>query len=300
MVAAQQSFSALIETMRYMKIYVSSYDTWDDVYAAALYYIQDGFYIMSILMVFTALLEMHSFQTARALYQKNASLYRKAWIINFVNHFGLAIPCYAFFQVWSTQELPEDDHRVTKLLRVVWQVMQITSLHSIIFYQVHKTFHEYPQLYRWHKFHHQFNTHVPPVSATAVSPVEYLTAYLSPFMFAVILFPAVSPTAFRLGVVVMGTFNVMMHTPSLEAWYERTIPAWMVHTSDHLEHHKRLNCHYAAPTWDIDYALEHVLPSLAQLWSNNSNGSSKRNISLDPDLDDALPGMRRASTTSVE
>ena len=76
--------------MKYMKIYVSSYDTWDDVNAAAFYYIRDGFYIMSILMVLTILLEMHSFQTARALYQKNASLYRKAWLVNFVNHFGLA------------------------------------------------------------------------------------------------------------------------------------------------------------------------------------------------------------------
>lgn len=291
--------NVLIETLRYMHFHVNSYESWDEINATALYYVQDGIYIMTALMIFTALLELLSFQTARALYQKNAPLYLKAWVFNFVNHFGLAIPLYTFFQVWSTQALPKDDHEVTKLLKVIWQVVQITSLHSVIFYQVHKTFHQHPQLYRWHKFHHQFNTHVPPVSATAVSCVEYIIAYLSPFMSSVVLFPTLSPMAFRVAVLVMGSFNVMMHTPPLEAVFESFVPAWMVHTSDHLEHHKRLNCHYAAPTLDMDYVLENVLPSLALLW--NSSGSSITTKGDDDSDDDTPPRMMRASTaTSAE
>ena len=243
-------------------IQFTHYDSREDLQEALLRNFQEGVWLMSGLMVFTIFLELLSWETARALYRKNPRLYQKAWIWNVVNHFGLAIPPYALLQLWCTQPLPVDDSPLSKLLTVVWQVMQITCLHSILFYQVHKTFHSHPSLYKWHKFHHLFNTHVPPVSATAVSPVEYLVAYLSPFLVSLVVLPSsISPDALWGGVVVLGCFNVMMHAPPLEQYYDPFLPAWMVGTGDHLEHHSRLNCHYAAPTVDVDYLLQQVQSS---------------------------------------
>jgi len=259
--------------MRYLQI--KSYENWQEIQDAVFSYAHEGLRLMTYLVAITILLELLSFRTARALYKKNQTLYMQAWMFNFVNHYVLAIPGYIMLRLWLVQDddkATSEDVVVTttvaataatsiKILQILWQVLRITIVHSLGFYQVHKTFHSHPQLYKYHKFHHSFNTLVPPVSAAAVSPVEYMTAYLFPFLLAVLLFPSIQARAFSVSVLFMGFFNVVMHCPPLEHYYDAFAPDWIVGTGDHLEHHKRLQCHYAAPTLDIDYFVHTVQSS---------------------------------------
>lgn len=260
-------------------IHVTTYESWEEMRSALGRHFHDSFWLFSGLVVLVAVLELLSLDTARALHQKNKQLYIKAWLLNFTNLFLLGMPAHALTNLWLTQDfLPVEDHQhgLTKIVKIGWQVVQITCIHSLVFHQVHKTFHSHPKLYRWHKFHHLFNTHVPPVSASAVSPVEYMCAYLSPFLISIIVVPTIiCPTALTTAVIFIGTANVVMHTPRLEAYYDTIIPAWMVGTGDHLEHHKRLNCHYSAPTLDMDYISEQGQSLMSALWTTTSvNGTA--------------------------
>ena len=112
-----------------------------------------------------------------------------------------------------------------------------------------------PWLYRFHKLHHRFHTNVTPVAANTVSIVEYVVAYMLPFVAAIaILRPDRLAIQVTLGWVSLT--NLLIHTPSLERAAATYLPWWAVGTHDHLEHHKRLTTHYAAPTLSIDRLLE--------------------------------------------
>jgi len=52
--------------------------------------------------------------------------------------------------------------------------------------------------------------------------------------------------------------NLLIHTPWIADLSARLVPWWGVSTADHLEHHKRLTTHYAAPTISIDRLLAAV------------------------------------------
>jgi hypothetical protein len=57
------------------------------------------------------------------------------------------------------------------------------------------------------------------------------------------------------GVGIISFNNLLIHTPSIADLSARLVPWWGVSTADHLEHHKRLTTHYAAPTVSIDRLL---------------------------------------------
>ncbi|CAB9496830.1 expressed unknown protein [Seminavis robusta] len=240
---------------------------WEEVHETACRGFVDGVWLMVYIIIPTLLLEMWSFETAAALYKKNARLYKTAFALNFFNHFGLGAICYAFTITFFAKNVPHpvlastDSTDSTMLLlasyylTIAGQVLTLMIVHSLCFYTVHRIFHTYPKLYKWHKFHHLFNTHVPPITANAVSPVEYLIGYLIPFLISMTLFQHCE-LALWIAIQVVSIFNIAMHTPKLERYYDKILPSWMVGTGDHLEHHKRLNCHYAAPTLDLDYLVE--------------------------------------------
>lgn len=223
-------------------------------YESLLVKCQDGSLLMVYVLLQTFFLELLSLDTSKALYQKNPKLYQNAVVLNFFNHFVVGVPSYAV-GILLTTDIPERDNFFIYSLKLVTQIIGITAIHALCYYQIHKIFHTYPRLYKWHKFHHLFNTHVPPLSANAVSPVEYYLAYICPFLVALIL---LKPCELALwsSILLIGIFNLTMHTPMLEPYFDKVTPQWMAKTANHLEHHKRLNCHYAAPTFDIDYLVE--------------------------------------------
>jgi sterol desaturase/sphingolipid hydroxylase (fatty acid hydroxylase superfamily) len=177
-------------------------------------------------------------------------LYKAAILANLVNHFAFGWTIY----LGAALLFCRDTEEVTSSDRII-SVMTILFVQSIFFYIAHRAFHSNPNWYRHHRFHHRFNTFVVPMAANAVSCIEYIFAYILPFTIAM---PFVRPDtlSLRLSVGLVSVTNLMIHTPKLSALSEKFMPEWLVSTNDHLEHHKKLNCKYAAPTFNIDYLLE--------------------------------------------
>lgn len=127
-------------------------------------------------------------------------------------------------------------------------ILGIVVVEGLLFYLVHKAFHEIPRLYFMHKFHHLFNRVVLPSSANAVSVWEYTFAYMIPIVIGVVLTQADELSTF-LGATIIAVTNLLIHTPQLEEyeWF------WMlVSTRDHLEHHRKLRGNYGAPVFHVD------------------------------------------------
>ena len=62
-----------------------------------------------------------------------------------------------------------------------------------------------------------------------------------------------------IGVGIISINNLLIHTPRLEHLSMSLVPWWAVSTADHLDHHKRLTTHWAAPTISIDKLLACVV-----------------------------------------
>jgi len=127
--------------------------------------------------------------------------------------------------------------------------------HNVIYYFIHREFHENPSWYKYHKLHHRYNAHVPPSAANAVSIEEYIIAYITPTVLCTVIIPT-DVWSFTTTVQIMSILNIAVHTPKLEALSEKWLPSWWVSSHDHLEHHRKLNCHYASPSLNIDNLLE--------------------------------------------
>lgn len=216
-------------------------------------HVQDAFLtgleLATATIVATILLELLSWETAVAAYKKDKQLYLQAVALNFLNHYAFGVPVYMAGDLFLCRPMDES----YSAYFVALQVIIILFVHSVCYYQAHKGFHSAPGYYKYHKFHHRFNTHVPPMSANAVGLVEYLFAYVLPFTVAAAV---VRPygVAVKLSVYIISFSNLSIHTPKIEAWSEKNIPAFWVSTHDHLEHHRKLNVHYGAPTFNIDWA----------------------------------------------
>lgn len=200
----------------------------------------------------TILLELWSRDTVkRVKYQKGgSSLYAKAIRLNLQNHFVFGWTLYTVASL-NFCRVGEDLDTFERM----YCVFSILLTHSICFYSAHRVFHTYPSMYKHHKFHHRFNVHVPPMAANAVSSVEYLVAYIIPFILPM---PVLKPDPFslQLSVAIVSVTNVLVHTPKLSELSERYLPECFVSTSDHLEHHRKLNTKYAAPTINVDYFIK--------------------------------------------
>lgn len=141
-------------------------------------------------------------------------------------------------------------YRLTKastgLLSFLWQTSWMTVAHSALYALIHRGMHKCKLLRPIHRFHHRYATHVTPSVANAVSPLEFLFAYMLPFALGAVV---VRPTALALdaSVVIVSLFNLMVHDPNLHnvPW-----PTYMVAPSVHLGHHKTREAHYSAPTLD--------------------------------------------------
>ena len=66
-----------------------------------------------------------------------------------------------------------------------------------------------------HRFHHAFAKHVTPSSANAVSVVEYVYAYMLPFVVGCAVC-APDERALLAAVAVVSVNNLLIHTPRLE------------------------------------------------------------------------------------
>ena len=131
--------------------------------------------------------------------------------------------------------------------------MGMLSIHSLGYYVVHFCMHKNMNLYKYHKFHHEFDHLLMPSIGNAVSIPEYLSAYVAPFiMGAYILRP--NETTFASSIGLIAFMNLIIHCQEMEhvPWL-----SFFVSPKNHIEHHKVRLKHYAAPTINVDYLLEH-------------------------------------------
>jgi sterol desaturase/sphingolipid hydroxylase (fatty acid hydroxylase superfamily) len=204
-------------------------------------------------VLLTIILEVASLPTVRGVLQQpnGRSLYRQAIAMNFVNHFVFGIPVYVIAGIFlCTGEVAES------YFLFAIRSLGIITVHALLYYAIHKAFHVSPKLYVHHRFHHRFNKHTPPVSANAVSFVEYLVAYIIPFAIGAML---VHPheTEFRFAIAYSSVTNLLVHTPRLEALSKILWPIF-VSTHAHQEHHRRLTTNYASPTFNVDWILNQI------------------------------------------
>ena len=113
----------------------------------------------------TIVLELWSLDTVRrVLAQKGGgeSLYAAAISANLRNHFVFGWTIYTAAALLFCRE----DGELTTEERI-GSVFTLLFVHSLCFYAAHRAFHTYPNLYHHHRFHHRFNTNVPPMAANA-------------------------------------------------------------------------------------------------------------------------------------
>lgn len=201
-----------------------------------------GVEITSFTLVATVVLELLSFRTVYKLWQipENRALYRTAVLANLFLHAVLGIPVYVVAVQFFT---------VARDVVHSGRTMGIVVVHGVLYYNIHQMFHAYPSLYKYHRFHHRFNAIITPVSANAVSLVEYMVAYVFPFIPAAGLIRP-SPKEVKYAVLLITIFNLIVHTPWLtQVWW----PPFLVSPANHFEHHARLTTNYAAPIINIDW-----------------------------------------------
>ena len=152
----------------------------------------------------------------------------------------------------------------------IFLVAGVVFLQGLMYTLIHKAFHEVPGLYRFHKFHHQFNDIVLPSSANAVSIVEFTVAYMMPIAASSYIMNA-DELSVVLAVAVFSSANLLIHTPALVERYQ--LPWFGVSTQDHLNHHHRLTSDYAAPLIHFDRLAHAVVtrsPSIMSVASEDS------------------------------
>eukprot|EP00934_Nitzschia_sp_Nitz4_P001026 Nitzschia sp. Nitz4//scaffold62_size106224//101382//102101//NITZ4_004374-RA/size106224-processed-gene-0.63-mRNA-1//-1//CDS//3329555910//1026//frame0 len=215
----------------------------------------DAVQIVVATVAFTLLMEVFSYETVSGVWKqpKGKELYWQGWTLNLFNHIVLGIPIYVFAGSWWLVPVAPSNWK-----EFCFQVNYVMGLHAIQYYALHKAFHEYPTLYQWfHRFHHRYNVHTPPSAANAVTPGEYILAYVLPFV-PVLLTQPISISAFKMASVIISTLNILVHTPKLEDLSKRVTPFFWVSTNNHLDHHRKLSMHYASPTYNIDNIVESI------------------------------------------
>jgi sterol desaturase/sphingolipid hydroxylase (fatty acid hydroxylase superfamily) len=188
------------------------------------------------------------------LIKKNPQLYVDSTISNFINLIGLS-PIYYIF---AENILLRDNSVHIQWLRT----LAIILTHNVLFYKIHKTFHEFTPLYAIHKFHHRFVKPIPS-NGNAVTILEYNIAYVAPFLLGALLFRPNS-ASFQLSIAIISILNSFVHCIPLKNIKLFNI---LVEPNDHLVHHEKLTEKYASPLLNVDY--------LANFFLMNSKESKK-------------------------
>ena len=213
----------------------------------------EGFAIGSATICTTIVFEVLSFSSIQQLLQKKngQSLYCRAWIQNIVNNLVLG-PC--IYKI-TVPYLCIYDKQLSLLIKYI-QVLILISIHAIGYYFAHFAMHK-PSMYCFHKLHHRFRNIVLPVAANCVSIVEYLIAYMFPFVIGMYV---VNPDrrAMISAVFWVSFANILVHTPWLSSC-SMYLPWFFCKTYDHLNHHSKLTVEYSAPIFSIDHIISKIL-----------------------------------------
>lgn len=137
-----------------------------------------------------------------------------------------------------------------RFVRTALQSVSIVGIHAGMYAIVHRAMHKIAVIRPMHTPHHRHQDVVFPSAANAVSPTEFLFAYMLPFYIASrIVVPTKAALLAASSIVSM--FNLFVHTPSASDMCEDMLPSWWVKPATHIEHHRSRLPHYAAPTFSL-------------------------------------------------
>jgi sterol desaturase/sphingolipid hydroxylase (fatty acid hydroxylase superfamily) len=217
-----------------------------------------GLMLAGAALILTAALEMTSLPHVQKLLATKGGpeLYRSAILHNIFNNLVIGPLVYHLTVTYICQEAS-----FTALERI-WCVIGIVVVEGMLYYILHKAFHEIKGLYWIHRYHHKFNTAtaVVPSSANAVSVAEYMSAYMIPIVSGVVLMQA-DEVSTVLAAAIIAITNLLIHTPSLS---NRKYFWMLVSTHDHLEHHRKNKSNYGAPVIHMDRILASFSESFQQ------------------------------------
>jgi len=211
--------------------------------------VREGLIIGLLFLSECFVLELCSFQAVRKLWKMSGGLQLYALAIGY-NLLNMLVITPIIYAVCIAPNLSPAQNPFS--LRVVHIVLG-TVVQSIGYYATHRAMHT-PSLYWCHRFHHRFNRHICPVAANAVTPVEYMLAYALPFAAGAYLVRPDAATSHCFAWFT-GLVNLTIHTPALEGATEKMLPGWLINTTFHFEHHRKLAMNYAAPTLNVDAAV---------------------------------------------
>ena len=97
---------------------------------------------------------------------------------------------------------------VLRRLAEAGEAVAVVAAHSLLYHVLHKTMHEH--LFAIHAYHHTFKESVPVSAANAVTPAEFVLAYMLPFVVACAVLRPV-PWSLDAGVVTVSAFNLAVH-----------------------------------------------------------------------------------------
>lgn len=173
------------------------------------------------------------------LIKKSPNLYLNSGISNFINLLGLS-PIYYIF---ADNLLLNNNTYEIQLFKLLFMLLT----HNIIFYRLHKLFHDVKSLYFIHKFHHRFIKPIPS-NGNAVSINEYNISYVLPFLIGAILFKPNGIT-FQMSIAIISFLNSLVHCGPLKNI--KLFPLFVT-PNHHLIHHEKLTTKYASPLFNID------------------------------------------------
>lgn len=130
-------------------------------------------------------------------------------------------------------------------------IVSVLGIHSLGYYVVHSAMHKFKKLYTIHSFHHQYDKILLPSIGNAVSTMEFISAYLLPFILAA-YFLRPNEISFIIPIGIIGLLNIVIHCKELE---DLPWAAIFVSPKNHIEHHEVRTKHYAAPTINWDYIV---------------------------------------------
>jgi sterol desaturase/sphingolipid hydroxylase (fatty acid hydroxylase superfamily) len=209
----------------------------------------------SLLIPVIAILESYCIPEVKLLLQRKGGkrLYITSLLVNLQNVVFLgALTYYTAHDHICTDRQLSIPERISCILGIV-------AIQGVLYFWIHKSFHEIKSLWWMHRFHHKFNTVVLPSSANAVSVAEFVFAYMTPLLIGSAvtrsdIFSALFATS------IIGIANLLIHFPFLDGQWpvshesESSFPTWIfVSTRDHITHHRHNgNAHYAAPVFHFD------------------------------------------------
>lgn len=129
-------------------------------------------------------------------------------------------------------------------LRTLFNAGAMVVIHSGMYAVIHRCMHRIKALRHIHGPHHMFVDDATPTVANAVSPDEFIIAYMMPFIVGTHIMKA-NEAALNIAVGIVSAANLWVHSPRLKS---QPWPAFLVSPKDHLEHHSQRTAKYAAPT----------------------------------------------------